>query len=275
MATDPIDTSFFDAAALPQMERLIADFGQMYRERNRALQEVSQAHHEALLRLALAAEFRDNDTGIHIVRIGFLAEALALACGASAPWAAMLRKAAPMHDIGKIGIPDAVLKKPGALTPDERRVMNGHASIGADILGRSTIPLFQLSADVALSHHERWDGGGYPRGQAGTDIPLAGRIVAVVDFFDALTMDRCYRPAFSDETAIGMLRADRGRAIDPELVDVFDRTLPHLMQLRDAVNHQELGFSDLIARVGGVDLDLAGAANGPMTWERAPLEALS
>jgi putative two-component system response regulator len=275
MATDPIDTSFFDAAALPQMERLIADFGQMYRERNRALQEVSQAHHEALLRLALAAEFRDNDTGIHIVRIGFLAEALALACGASAPWAAMLRKAAPMHDIGKIGIPDAVLKKPGALTPDERRVMNGHASIGADILGRSTIPLFQLSADVALSHHERWDGGGYPRGQAGTDIPLAGRIVAVVDFFDALTMDRCYRPAFSDEAAIGMLRADRGRAFDPELVDVFDRTLPNLMQLRDAVNHQELGFSDLIAGVGGVDLDLAGASNGPMTWERAPLEALS
>jgi putative two-component system response regulator len=275
MATDPIDTPSFDAAALPQMERLIADFGQMYRERNRALQEVSQAHHEALLRLALAAEFRDNDTGIHIVRIGFLAEALALACGASAPWAAMLRKAAPMHDIGKIGIPDAVLKKPGALTPDERRVMNGHASIGADILGRSTIPLFQLSADVALSHHERWDGGGYPRGQAGTDIPLAGRIVAVVDFFDALTMDRCYRPAFSDEAAIGMLRADRGRAFDPELVDVFDRTLPNLMQLRDAVNHQELGFSDLIAGVGGVDLDLAGASNGPMTWERAPLEALS
>jgi putative two-component system response regulator len=275
MAPDPTDTYRFDAGALQQMERLIVDLGQMYRERNRALQEVSQAHHEALLRLALAAEFRDNDTGIHIVRIGFLAEALALACGASAPWAAMLRKAAPMHDVGKIGIPDAVLKKPGALTPDERQVMNGHASIGANILGRSSIPLFQLSADVALSHHERWDGGGYPHGKAGADIPLAGRIVALVDCFDALTMDRCYRPAFSDEAAIGMLRADRGRAFDPELVDVFDRTLPQLMKLRDAVNHQELGFSDLIASVGGLEGGYAAVPDRPAPVLTPELEALA
>ena len=137
------NTLRFDADADAPMECLLADFGQMYRERNEALKEVANAHHDALFRLALAAEFKDDDTEIHIVRIGFLAEALALALGQSQPWAELLRKAAPMHDIGKIGMPDAVLKMPGSLTPEERAVMNRHARIGADILGQSGIPLFQ------------------------------------------------------------------------------------------------------------------------------------
>ena len=130
----------------------------MYRERNEALRALARAHHEALLRLSIAAEFRDDDTGTHIVRMGFLAEALALALGQSPPWARLLRMAAPMHDVGKIGVPDNVLKKPGPLTPEERAVMNRHAAMGAEIPAPRMCPLFRLASEVALSHHERWDG---------------------------------------------------------------------------------------------------------------------
>jgi putative two-component system response regulator len=236
----------FDAAAAAQMERLVTDLGQMYRERNEALKEVVSAHHDALFRLALAADLKDDDTGIHIVRIGFLAERLALALGASQPWAEMLRKAAPMHDIGKIGIPDAVLKKPGRFNPDERAVMNRHARMGADILGQSRIPLFQLAAEVALGHHERFDGAGYPGGLVGEDIPLSGRIVSVVDFFDALTMDRCYRLALPDAEVMDMMRAERGRAFDPRVVDTFLSHWAEFTALRDRVTRLNLSFADLV-----------------------------
>lgn len=238
------DRCFTDDAGA-QMERLVADFGRMYRERNEALREVAKAHHDALLRLSRAAEFRDDDTGVHIVRIGFLAWALALRLGQTPEWALLLRQAAPMHDVGKIGIPDAVLKKPGRFTPEERAEMNRHPAIGAEILGRSRIPLFQLAAEVAMTHHERWDGGGYPAGRAGEAIPLSGRIVSVVDFFDALTMDRCYRPALPDAQVLDMLAQQRGKAFDPHVVDTFLAHADELILLRDAVNRQGLGFDDL------------------------------
>lgn len=255
-----MDNNRFDAAAAAQMERMVRDLGVLYRERNQALLEVTQAHHEALFRLALAAEFRDTDTGTHIVRMGFLAEGLALAAGETVAWAAMLRKAAPMHDVGKIGIPDAVLKKPGAFAPPERAVMNRHAEMGAEILGGSRIPLFRLAAEVALTHHERWDGGGYPRGLAGADIPLSGRIVAIVDCFDALTMDRCYRPAFSDEQALRMLIEQRGRAFDPDLVDIFVAELANLVRLRDTVNRVQPSFGELAQGQGCLQSDWPAAA---------------
>lgn len=239
------ENSFADAAAA-QMERMLADFGHMYQERNQALQEVTRAHHEALLLLARAAELRDDDTGAHIVRLGYLAWGLALRLGESRHYAALLRQATPMHDIGKIGIADTVLKKPGPLTVDERASMNTHPEIGARILGRSRVPLFQLAAEAALAHHERWNGAGYPRGLAGEAIPLAGRIVAVVDFFDALTMDRCYRPAFEDAVALRMLREERGRAFDPRIVDCFLAHAAELIALRDEVNASGLGFAELM-----------------------------
>ncbi len=235
----------FDAAAAAQMECMLRDLGRVYRERNEALQEVARAHHDALFRLALAAEYRDDDTGAHIVRMGYLAEKLALLAGQTPEWSAMLRKAAPMYDVGKIGIPDGVLKKPGSFTPEERAVMNRHPEIGAGILGQSRIPLFQLAAEVALAHHERWDGSGYPAGLAGGAIPLAGRLVAVVDFFDALTMDRCYRPAFSDEQALQMLGAEAGRAFDPELVALFLQNAQDMVALRNTINQRQPSFADL------------------------------
>lgn len=236
--------SFSDAAS-QQMERLVEDFGRMYRERNEALEEVARAHHDALFRLAMAAELKDDDTGVHIIRIGFLAEALALLSGQNKATARMLRKAAPMHDIGKIGIPDEVLKKPGGLSPEERIVMNKHPVMGAELLGRSRIPLFRTAAEVALSHHERWDGTGYPHALGGDGIPLSGRIVAVVDFLDALTMDRCYRPAFDDATALQMLAAQRGLAFDPYLVDVVLVNADKLFAVRDHVNLTRPTFNDL------------------------------
>lgn len=236
----------FDGAAAAQMERLVTDLRRLYHERNEALREVARAHHEALLRLSLAADFRDDDTGVHIARIGLLAAELARLLGEPQSFADMLRRAAPMHDIGKIGVPDEVLKKPGSYTPEERLVMNRHPEIGAQILGRSRIPLFQLAAEVALTHHERWDGRGYPKGLAGEAIPMSGRIVAVVDFFDALTMDRCYRKAFADDVALGMLQEQSGRAFDPRMVRCFLDHAPRLIELRDRINQAPPGFEDLV-----------------------------
>jgi len=239
----PPDRCFSDDAGA-QMERLVADFGRMYRERNEALREVAQAHHDALMRLSRAAEFRDDETGVHIVRIGCLARALALRLGQRPEWAQLLRHAAPMHDVGKIGIRDAVLKKPGSFTGEERAEMNRHPLIGAEILGRSRIPLFQLAAEVALTHHERWDGRGYPSGLAGEAIPLSGRIVAVVDYFDALTMDRCYRRALPDPQALRMLARQRGKAFDPQVVDAFLAHADELIRLRDDINRRGPDFDE-------------------------------
>lgn len=236
----------FSPAAAEQMEKIVFDLGRMYQERNEALQEVARAHHEALFLLSMAAEYKDGDTGIHIVRIGFLAEALALFLGEPKDYALMLRKAAPMHDIGKIGIPDDVLKKPGAFTPQERATMNQHSAIGADILGKSRIALFQMAAEIALAHHERWDGKGYPNQLAGPAIPLSGRIVSIVDFYDALTMDRVYRPAFSHEKALEMLLAERGKAFDPDIVDCFLRNSAAISALREQVTAGRMAFADLI-----------------------------
>lgn len=237
----------FSMNAMAQMEHMVRDFRRMYKERNDALDEVARAHHDALFRLSLAADLKDDDTGVHIVRLGYMCETLSLLLGQKPKQAEMLRKAAPMHDIGKIGIPDNVLKKPGAFSEEEREVMNQHAQMGADILGRSRIPLFQLAAELALTHHERWDGTGYPRQLAGTDIPLSGRMVAVVDFFDALTMDRCYRPAFADDVALQMLAAQRGKAFDPGIVDVFLAHSAELIATRDRVNQMCPSYNDLVS----------------------------
>lgn len=248
MAATARENTQFSPAAAEQMEKIVFDLGRMYQERNEALQEVARAHHEALFLLSMAAEYKDGDTGIHIVRIGFLAEALALFLGEPKDYALMLRKAAPMHDIGKIGIPDEVLKKPGAFTPQERATMNQHSAIGADILGKSRIALFQMAAEIALAHHERWDGKGYPNQLAGPAIPLSGRIVSIVDFYDALTMDRVYRPAFSHEKALEMLLAERGKAFDPDIVDCFLRNSPAISALREQVTAGRMAFADLINR---------------------------
>lgn len=236
----------FDPAAVEQMEQFLHDFGRMYRERNDLLKEVTRAHHETLLRLAMTAELKDDDTGSHITRIGYLAEALALHLGCRPDYASLLRKAAPMHDIGKVGIPDAILKKKGPLTQEERAVMNRHTEIGGRLLGQSRIPVFRMAAEIASFHHERFDGKGYVQGLSGQDIPLSARITSIVDIFDALTMDRVYRPAFALDKALAMIESERGKALDPQIVDTFMEHIDELDGLRRALTRQSPSFADLI-----------------------------
>lgn len=184
----------------------------MVAERTREL-ETAQA--EMLERLAQAAELRDDETGEHVRRVGDLAARIAVELGCSAAFAASLGRAAALHDIGKIGIPDAVLRKPGALSPAERQAMNAHTTIGARILARGASELMAMAERIARAHHERWDGSGYPAGLAGEDIPMEARIVAVADFFDALTHDRPYRAAVPIPDTLAMVAEESGRHFDP------------------------------------------------------------
>jgi putative two-component system response regulator len=185
--------------------------------------ELESTRIEMIERLALAAEYRDEETSDHNHRVGQLSSRLAETIGWTAEDAGLLRRAAALHDIGKIGIPDALLRKPGALTEGEVRVMRTHTSIGSRILGGSQVPLLQLAETIAMSHHEKWDGSGYPRGLKGLDIPVAGRIVAVVDAFDAITNDRPYRPARPISVAIQVIREQYNRHYEGRLVDALER----------------------------------------------------
>jgi PAS domain S-box-containing protein len=180
-----------------------------------------RSREETIRRLARAAEFRDDETGAHIERVGRYCELIARRLGLDSDRCERLRIASPMHDVGKIGVPDAVLLKPGPLNADERAEMERHATIGYQILSGSGAELLDLAAIVAWTHHERFDGGGYPCGLAGDEIPLEGRIAAVADVFDALTNHRIYRPAFPYSEAIATMRTERGAHFDPRVLDAF------------------------------------------------------
>ena len=179
--------------------------------------ELHDTQLEVVRRLARAAEWRDEDTGAHVERIGILCERLALAAGFSATDAETLRHAAVLHDVGKIGVPDRVLLKPGRLDEEEWEIMKTHAEIGASMLAGSPSPLVQLGEEIARTHHERWDGSGYPAGLRGEEIPLAGRICAICDVFDALRSRRPYKDAWTLDEAIAEIARQRGRHFDPAL----------------------------------------------------------
>jgi hypothetical protein len=188
------------------------------RERTRELRDTEL---EMIQRLGHAVESRDEETGDHIARIGALSYRLAVAAGLSAAEAELIQRASAMHDLGKIGVPDGILRKPGPLTEADRAVIEQHTTAGGDLLAGSRSPLVQLAEVIARTHHERWDGTGYPAGLAGEAIPLAGRICAVCDVFDALVSDRPYKPAWPVERARQELRAQSGRHFDPRLVELF------------------------------------------------------
>lgn len=234
---DTSNLAFADPqAALAQLERYTTDLKRTLQEREHALRQIEQAHLYSLTLLSRAAELRDDETAVHMDRVGALSELLARLIGRSAEEARMIRMAAPMHDIGKIAVPDAVLKKPGGYTVEERQIMCNHTYYGAEILGQSDIPLFRMAADIAMGHHECWDGSGYPAGLQGRQIPWSARVVALIDYFDALTMDRVYRRAFSDEQVLRMVHEQRARKFDPDMVDVFLMHLEQFAQRRDAIN---------------------------------------
>ena len=189
--------------------------------RDVAANAVRDAHMETLRRLSRAVEYHDGATGAHIERVGEHAAAIGRALGLAQARVELLRGAAPLHDIGKIGVPTALLRKPGPLTDVERIVVQHHTDIGRELLHGSGNDVLELAATIAWTHHERWDGAGYPGGLAGEDIPLEGRIVAVADVFDAMTSDRPYRPALSVDEALSIVAAQSGGAFDPAIVEAF------------------------------------------------------
>jgi putative two-component system response regulator len=183
--------------------------------------DIDESRTDTVTRLAKAAEFRDEETGRHVLRMSRYCELLAQASGQDDNLIHYIREASALHDVGKIGIPDSILLKPSSLTVEEREIMHGHAQIGYEILSGSSSPLLNLSASIASTHHERMDATGYPRHLKGDEIPVAGRIAAVADVFDALTTDRAYRPAFPLSTAVEMMTAESGQHFDPDLLDCF------------------------------------------------------
>lgn len=216
------------------LERLNESLEEKVSERTQQLQ---QTRLQVVRRLGRAAEYRDNETGLHIVRMSKISRLLGEAIGMDEYQCDLLLNASPMHDIGKIGIPDHILLKPGRFEPDEWETMKQHAQIGADILDGDGSDLLDMARDIALTHHEKWDGSGYPNGLKGEEIPLVGRICALADVFDALTSERPYKKAWAVDDALQLIRDNRGSHFDPQLVDLFMQNLDAIMAIRDS--HQE------------------------------------
>jgi putative two-component system response regulator len=205
----------------------------------RSEQELRTHQEETVRRLSSMAELRDLETGRHLERMSSYCALIADRFGFDRERVELMRIASPMHDVGKIGIPDNILLKPSTLTPEEREVMQQHTVIGYQILSGSDATLLALAAVLAWTHHERFDGGGYPRGLMGLEIPLEGRIAAVADVFDALTSDRIYRPAFNVDEAVAMMREERGTHFDPEVLDYFLDAMDKVEEIRIGYKNEE------------------------------------
>jgi len=217
------------------------------RLRNRLMQEVERRsgeiiqmhknllalHHEMLIRLGMASEYRDNETGMHIQRIGHFSKCIGLELGLNLVRANQLEVSAVMHDVGKIGIPDSILLKPGKLTPEEFDQMKRHTLIGHNLLSNINSELVKEAALIALGHHEKWDGTGYPNGLSGNQIPLSSRIVAIVDVFDALTSERPYKRAWTIDEATALIKSESGRHFDPAVVAGFMNRLDEIIEIKN------------------------------------------
>ena len=202
--------------------------------------ELLNSRLQVVQRLGKAAEYKDNETGMHVMRMSHFAKELALAYGLTAQQAEILLHAAPMHDIGKIGIADSIMLKPGKLTDEEFSTMKKHPEIGAEIIGDcGDSLLLQVAKSVSLTHHEKWDGTGYPRGLAGEDIPIEGRICAIADVFDALTSKRPYKEAWTIDETVDFLKSQKGKHFEPKLVDLMIEILPKVLEIRAAFKDEE------------------------------------
>ncbi len=203
------------------------------------IKKLEDANRDAVFMLGEAGHYRDSDTGVHIWRMAAYTQAIAEAAGWSKNRADLIGLAAPMHDTGKIGIPDAILKKPAALDAAEWQIMRQHSSIGHTILSRSHSPVFQMAAEVALHHHEKWDGSGYPGGLAGEAIPEAARILALADVFDALAMKRPYKESWPLEQVMDYMEGNVNRHFDPRLFKVFEGILPKILEIKEEWDQRE------------------------------------
>jgi PAS domain S-box-containing protein len=221
VARDITEHKGLEKEQVEQMSRMRSMLVERTRESRSLAGALEIAETEIVRRLSMAVEWRDDDTGQHIDRVSRFSGLLAQRSGLDPDLWEPIRFASPLHDAGKVGIPDGILLKPGRLTTEERAIMQTHAQLGYDLLRGSSSPVLELAATIAWTHHEKFDGSGYPRGIGGADIPIEGRIVAIADVFDALTSDRVYRPAFSLQEATAMMAGDRGTHFDPRLLDIF------------------------------------------------------
>lgn len=218
--------------ALNNQKRLLE---QQVTERTKELKEANidleETRHEIIRRLGMAAEFKDNETGYHIIRMSKVSRIIAEGLGLTGTECELILNASPMHDIGKIGIPDRVLLKPGKLDAEEWEIMKSHVTLGVKILEGHDSSLLKTSVEIALTHHEKWDGSGYPNGLKGKNIPIGGRICAVADVFDALTSVRPYKKAWPVEKSVDLLKSEKGKHFQPELVDIFITKLPEILEI--------------------------------------------
>jgi putative two-component system response regulator len=196
------------------------------------LDEIRETRLAIVQRLGRASEYKDNETGMHVIRMSHYSRIIARAAGFSEHEADDLLNAAPMHDVGKIGIPDSIIRKPGKLDADEWREMQRHAEIGAEIIGHDASSLLQMARRIALYHHEKWDGSGYPEGLKGEAIPIEARIVAIADVFDALTSVRPYKKAWTVDDAVNLIVSESGKHFDPTLVSVFVQEIPAILEIK-------------------------------------------
>jgi response regulator RpfG family c-di-GMP phosphodiesterase len=244
--TKPVDRIEFSARvtnmlALGTSRRHLADRAAWLAEEvKKATAAIHSREQELLFRMSRAAEFRDPETGAHIQRMAHYSHLIAASLGLSAEDQALILQAAPMHDVGKIGIPDLILLKPGRLTPEEFDVMKSHARLGFELLSGSESFVLQAAASIAISHHEKFDGSGYPYGVAGQAIPLFGRIVAVADVFDALTSERPYKKAWEFERAIDFLREGAGTHFDATCVEAFLVRMDDILAIHVRFQDKEL-----------------------------------
>jgi len=215
-----------------RLERTLREYGKglekIVRMQTRLIRKTQE---ETIIRLLTALESRDEETGGHVRRIGLFSAHLAEAAGWTQEEVEDIRLAAPMHDIGKIGVPDAILRKEGPLTTDEFEVIKSHTTIGGQILGDSEFPMLQMAHEIALYHHERFDGGGYPEDRKGEDVPVAARIVALVDVYDALSQDRVYRKACPLKEVLESMRQSSGSHFDPQFFDLFLDSIPDFQRI--------------------------------------------
>jgi len=209
---------------------------QMVRDRTK---ELNETRLEVIRRLGLAAEYRDNETGLHIIRMSQMSQILGQAAGMDEETADTLLNASPMHDIGKIGIPDRVLLKPGKLDAEEWKIMQTHAAIGGKMLNGHSSPLLVMAKEIALTHHEKWNGAGYPNGIKGEEIPLSGRVCALADVFDALTSERPYKKPWSVEDTVAEIENQKGVHFDPNLVGLFQTVLADFVAIKEEYKEPE------------------------------------
>ena len=205
--------------------------------------ELYETRQEVIQRLGLAAEYRDNETGNHIIRMSRYSQLLAMEYGLSEELAETIVNAAPMHDVGKIGIPDRVLLKPGKLDADEWNIMQTHVEIGAEILSGHPSDLMESARLIALHHHEKWDGSGYPAGLVGDEISIEGRICAIADVFDALLSERPYKKPWSVEQALELIESEAGKHFDPDITPLMRKILPEVKKIREQFSDESVASS--------------------------------